>query len=296
MTTTPEYEIISPVQNILGEGPIWDTRDDRFYWVDAYQKRFYSASVPAAPASVRRVPTAHHTGFFTIGITPWGDTAGQFLLAADNALYRWSADTITPVVSDPFAELASAPPIAGASPITDPITAETHRFNDVIAGPAGEYYAGIMEWRPGRHGNRGTGALICFTDRHTPHVVMCGCRTAWDSAPTRAGSTSPTASQRRSTASPMTPTTRPAWDHRNRLSSPTTGREYPMDSPSPLMVPYSARAGAAPVLITTLPTAPSSISTASQCASQAASPWGTTRRHPACYLCNGRNRHPRPRC
>ncbi|MDA3950471.1 MAG: SMP-30/gluconolactonase/LRE family protein [Spirochaeta sp.] len=185
MTATPDYEIISPVQNTLGEGPIWDTRDGRFYWVDAYQNRFYSTAPepgaagsppPGSAATPPAEPAAHHTGFFTIGVTPWGTSPGQFLLAADNALYRWDAGAATPVVPDPFTGLIAAPTVAGATVPADALTSQTHRFNDVIAGPAGEYYAGIMEWQPGQYGRRGTGALVLFTDRHSPHVVMSGVR------------------------------------------------------------------------------------------------------------------------
>jgi D-xylonolactonase len=194
MVQEPDYHVVSATQNTLGEGPIWDPRIGAFLWVDAYRQGFYSATVGVrdgtqagddrrignlprtGPASCTGFgdtglfgkPRFHHTGFFTIGITPRGTEAGRYLLAGADGLYDYTMHNGSPDTATGRAERIADAPFAIVS-----ATAQTHRFNDVIAAPDGSYLAGMMPWSPGTGAYAdGGGALLRYTRRDRVGVVL----------------------------------------------------------------------------------------------------------------------------
>ncbi|MFW5693752.1 MAG: SMP-30/gluconolactonase/LRE family protein [Alkalispirochaeta sp.] len=154
-TVHPDYRIVSSDQNTLGEGPLWDARSNEFVWVAAYRHGFYTAAVDRSGRF--QEPRFRTTDVFTVGITPWGQEAGSYLLTGADGLYRWhdATATKTPAADLPTSLLDRGD---GAVPSTT-----THRFNDVTAGPGGEFFAGIMPWHPDDPAySGGGGALVRF--------------------------------------------------------------------------------------------------------------------------------------
>jgi len=185
MTQHPDYHIVSSTPNILGEGPIWDRRSGEFLWVDAYRRGFFSVPVGdggSVRTDARRAvttsnstgtvgfgtPRFHQTGFFTIGITPRGTEAGRYLLAGADGLYDCTMDNGSPDNATGGAVRIADAPFALVS-----ATAQTHRFNDVIAAPDGSYLAGMMPWTPGAGAYAdGGGALVRYFRRDRVELVL----------------------------------------------------------------------------------------------------------------------------
>lgn len=123
----PEAELIVDAHCHLGENPLWHPGEKRLYWVDIDQGLLHWFD----PATEKH------------GQQAVGDLVGGFTLQEDGALLLfmnrgaiklWRGGQISPVF----------PPIPGE---------EAHRFNDVIADPAGRVFCGTLcptQDQPGR--------------------------------------------------------------------------------------------------------------------------------------------------
>jgi sugar lactone lactonase YvrE len=115
-------ENIANVSAVLGEGPLWDPRDEKLYWLDIKGEKIFrhdpKSSVNeafAAPGNVSALALARR---------------GGFVCATRNG----------------FARLVIENGAAGLTPIADPESSlPDNRFNDGKADPAGGFWAGTMD-------------------------------------------------------------------------------------------------------------------------------------------------------
>lgn len=127
----------------LGEGPIWDYREEILYWVDIMNgvlHRFY--------------PKKNHYSFekfdqYLGAAVPCED--GQFILAMQNgfAFFNPKTQQLTPI-ADPENHLPN------------------NRFNDGKCDPAGRFWAGSME----QPGGPPTGSFYCVNNDLTIHKKL----------------------------------------------------------------------------------------------------------------------------
>lgn len=105
----------------LGEGPNWHPDEKKLYWTDIEGRSIYRVD-PENPSSLEQFEIGRRVGGFTL------EKDGRWALMLDEGgLALWS----------PGNELDY---------IHSSIPTEEHtRFNDVIAGPRGEIYAGTMQ-------------------------------------------------------------------------------------------------------------------------------------------------------
>ncbi len=112
-------EHLLAVQNILGEGPVWDAEAQVLYWVDIYGQTFYRFS-----------PTTGELRAFEVGVQVGvlaPRAAGGLIMATRNGFALWDehSEALT-FLADPEAN--------------HPET----RFNDGAVDPAGRFWAGTM--------------------------------------------------------------------------------------------------------------------------------------------------------
>lgn len=105
--------------NLLGEGPIWDHREDTLYWVDIERRELWSFT-PGLDA-VGRFELEHKPSALAL------HAAGGLLVATSGGLMRWSAAT------------------ARAQPIhPGPVELPSGRFNDGAVDSQGRFWVGTM--------------------------------------------------------------------------------------------------------------------------------------------------------
>lgn len=114
-----EVELIVPNQDRCGEGPMWDWRRNVLLWTDISARVVYQFDPATSQATVlgENVPAG--------GIALCGD--GGYVVAATEGMYQWSPG------SEPRAILLEH-------------EGEKLKFNDILAGPRGQLYAGTYYW------------------------------------------------------------------------------------------------------------------------------------------------------
>lgn len=112
-------EHLLAVQNILGEGPVWDAEAQVLYWVDIYGQTFYRFS--PATGELRKFEVGVQVGV----LAP--RAAGGLVMATHRGFALWDeqSEALTSL-ADPEAD--------------HPET----RFNDGAVDPAGRFWAGTM--------------------------------------------------------------------------------------------------------------------------------------------------------
>lgn len=128
-------ELVADVRADLAEGPVWDTRDERLYFVDILAGRLHAID----PSSGARAML--ETGAMVGCAAP--RRSGGWIAALPDGL--WSVDFETGTKA-----------FLRAAPGLDPSRA---RFNDGKCDPQGRLWAGTM----GLKSERGAGTLYCFT-------------------------------------------------------------------------------------------------------------------------------------
>lgn len=115
------YEILTSQRDQLGEGALWDDRDQTFWWTDILSGAIYQFD-PSTGESVTHL-IGSHVG--TIALR----ASGGLLLATFNGFVAYDPSTrIQTPLADPEAHLP------------------TNRFNDGKPGPAGEMWAGTIAY------------------------------------------------------------------------------------------------------------------------------------------------------
>lgn len=106
-------------KNNLGEGPVWDTQDQRLYWVDSTAAEIWSCREDGSDVRVHYVPTF-------IGSMALREKGGVVLaLASGFAFYDFESQEVTPI----------------GNPLAD---SGEYRFNDGKVDRAGRFFAGCM--------------------------------------------------------------------------------------------------------------------------------------------------------
>ncbi|WP_456276843.1 SMP-30/gluconolactonase/LRE family protein [Bacillus sp. AK128] len=123
-------ELVVDSQSILGEGPSWDEKSKKLYWVDIIGKTFYKYD-PLTGGN-RAVLTDQLVG----AIAP--KASGGVIMALQNGLhvYDWDSDQLMKI-HDPESDQPN------------------NRFNDGKCDPAGRFWAGTMDI----DGEKGKGSL-----------------------------------------------------------------------------------------------------------------------------------------
>jgi len=112
-------EHLLPSQNQLGEGPLWDHRQQTLYWVDIARSMVLSYH----PASGERSIFVFNEKMTALGLR----ARGGFVAAVRNGFAFWNGDSV---------ELDSAAPVEDEPP--------DNRFNDGAVDPGGRFWAGTM--------------------------------------------------------------------------------------------------------------------------------------------------------
>src|ERR1700753_2777479 len=113
----PEVRLLVDANNHLGEGPLWDVKEERLYWIDSTAAEIYSCR--ADGSDVKRYFVPHHIGSMVLR-----EQAGA-LFALTNGLHFSDFDAQTvEFIADPEAD--------------DPET----RFNDGKVDRHGRFVAG----------------------------------------------------------------------------------------------------------------------------------------------------------
>lgn len=137
-------ELACDAQVQLGEGPVWDARSNRLYWVDILSHRVHvhRQGEPASDGMIELTP-------YVSSIVP--RRSGGFALTLQDGFYGYdpAGDELTRL-----AEVEASMP--------------GNRFNDGKCDPAGRYLAGTMSMNdePGR------GALYSLDAGHAVHTLV----------------------------------------------------------------------------------------------------------------------------
>lgn len=115
-----EVELVCDTRASLGEGPVWDSRAGRLYWVDIYGHKIHSYD-PRRPGRYETI----EAGPFVSSIVP--RASGGFAVTLEDGFYGYDpeSDTLTQIAQIE-AELTG------------------NRFNDGKCDPAGRFVAGTM--------------------------------------------------------------------------------------------------------------------------------------------------------
>ena len=135
-------------QATLGEGPLWDEREQKLWWIDVEEGLVFRYD-PASNINERFVVGQR------VGTVVLRDNGGV-LLAVENGFASFDPQTETlEIISDPEADLPD------------------NRFNDGKCDPAGRFWAGTMNLDPDNHT---TGGLYSLDDQFivTKHLFGVG--------------------------------------------------------------------------------------------------------------------------
>lgn len=122
-TATPELVVDLPC--LTGEGPLWNQRDRKVYWVDIPPGRLYRFD----PETGEHAVVYQHSA--AIGGYTFQADGSVLLFCARGQILRWCDEEITTVVEEVPEEADG-------------------RFNDVIAGPDGHVFCGTMPTANGK--------------------------------------------------------------------------------------------------------------------------------------------------
>lgn len=118
MPVTHDVEHVLAVQNILGEGPLWNAEEQALYWVDIYGNCFY-----------RYEPATEKLAVFDVGV-PVGVLAlrerGGLVMATRHGFAFWNQQEWLRTIVDPEAHKPHS------------------RFNDGAVDCQGRFWAGTM--------------------------------------------------------------------------------------------------------------------------------------------------------
>lgn len=113
-----EAQLVFDAKATLGEGPFWDARKQKLYWVDIMEKKIHIHH-----------PDTNENEFITVDHligTVVARESGGFIAATQHGFYEVAEDGTQTLIVDPEKELPD------------------NRFNDGKCDPAGRFWAGTM--------------------------------------------------------------------------------------------------------------------------------------------------------
>lgn len=114
-----EIKLLVDGKNHLGEGPLWDVREQRLYWIDSTACEIWSCNEDGSDVRTYYVPTY-------IGSMALREHGGAVLALANGFnFYDFNTQEVTPI-ANPFSENAD------------------YRFNDGKVDRSGRFFAGSM--------------------------------------------------------------------------------------------------------------------------------------------------------
>ena len=114
-----EIRLLVDCKNHLGEGPLWDVREQRLYWIDSTACEIWSCNEDGSDVRTHYVPTY-------IGSMALRESGGAVLALANGFnFYDFETQEVTPI-ANPFADKPD------------------YRFNDGKVDRAGRFFAGSM--------------------------------------------------------------------------------------------------------------------------------------------------------
>lgn len=114
-----EIRLLVDCKNHLGEGPLWDVREQRLYWIDSTACEIWSCSEDGSDVRTHYVPTY-------IGSMALRESGGAVLALANGFnFYDFETQEVTPI-ANPF------------------VNKPDYRFNDGKVDRAGRFFAGSM--------------------------------------------------------------------------------------------------------------------------------------------------------
>ena len=120
---TNQIEVVAEPNNLCGEGPIWDPRENRLLWVDIINRHVYQLR------EGRAEPEIISRGLTVSGVALMEDDSLLLAGAAGIHLWRGQDDYDTIATEHEGEKLA---------------------INDIVADPAGRLYAGSLFWPDGK--------------------------------------------------------------------------------------------------------------------------------------------------
>jgi L-arabinonolactonase len=117
----PEFRVIADPKTILGEGPLWDVRTERLYWVDSVGGYVFRSTAEGGEVAVWRMPSM-------IGAMALREEGGAIITLTDG-ISLLDFDT---------GELSS---------IGNPEAGKLSRFNDGKTDRQGRFVTGTMDFR-----------------------------------------------------------------------------------------------------------------------------------------------------
>ena len=114
-----DMEIICDRRCIIGEGPLWNERDDRVYFVNGYENEVLSVDIETKELFIKKLP-APHTGVAAVAFGKNGD----LILSRDNGVFILRGEEYIPLYDTEKYQL--------------------HRCNDMKVGPDGRIYVGTL--------------------------------------------------------------------------------------------------------------------------------------------------------
>jgi sugar lactone lactonase YvrE len=138
-------QLAADVKATLGEGPVWDERTKRLYWLDILGKRIYRLEEGSADFQYDQLDTM-------VGAAVPRDSGG-FVMATQQGFTFYNEETneLT-LITDPERDMPD------------------NRFNDGKCDPAGRFVAGTMSMKDGRN----AGALYQLDTNLITHVLVGG--------------------------------------------------------------------------------------------------------------------------
>ena len=112
-------EIICKRRCIIGEGPVWNERDGRLYFVNGYENEVLSVDIETKELFVKKLP-APLTGVAAVAFGKNGD----LILSRDNGVFILRGEKYIPLYDTEKYQL--------------------HRCNDMKVGPDGRIYVGTL--------------------------------------------------------------------------------------------------------------------------------------------------------
>lgn len=144
-----DMEIICDRRCIIGEGPLWNERDGRVYFVNGYENEVLSVDIETRELNVKKLPPPH-TGVAAVAFGKNGD----LILSRDNGVFILRGDEYIPLYDTEKYSLL--------------------RCNDMKVGPDGRIYVGTLSEKKCGISDKVNGKLYSIDKDGAVRVLLDG--------------------------------------------------------------------------------------------------------------------------